>query len=68
MIKKVADRLEGMEPHKLIDELVNLLDNAEDMGVGCKNYLYGEGSRDEMLKTYDIWQARIDGFYEKFIK
>ncbi len=68
MIKNVLDRLDGIENSKLIKELTNLLDNAEELGLSCKEYLYGEGTRDKLLKNYDSWQEQIDAFYERYIK
>jgi len=68
MIKDLGERLEGMNQEKLNKILIDLLDNAEIMGLSCKDYLYEEGTRDNMLSKYDIWQKSIDTFYETFIK
>lgn len=68
MIKGLAERLEGMNQEKLNKILIDLLDTAETMGLSCKEYLYEEGTRDDMLTKYDNWQKSIDEFYESFIK
>ena len=68
MIKNVSERLEGIEPNKLIETLIDLLDNAEDMGIKCKEYLYKEATREQLLASYDKWQALIDSFYERYVK
>mgnify|MGYP003983808969 CR=1 FL=1 len=68
MLQKVLDRLEGMNKDRLNDELIKLVLTAEEMGLGCKSYLYENGTRDGLLKKYDEWQTVIDRFYESFIK
>ncbi len=68
MLEKVIDRLEGMNKDMLNEELLKLVMAAEDMGLGCKNYLYENGTRDALLKKYDSWQELIDKFYERYIK
>lgn len=68
MLEKVLDRLEGMNKDVLNDELIKLVLAAEEMGIGCKEYLYENGTRDAMLKKYDSWQASIDTFYERYVK
>ncbi len=68
MLQKVLDRLEGIDKDRLNDELIKLVMMAEEMGIGCKNYLYENGTRDGLLKKYDEWQVMIDKFYESFIK
>lgn len=68
MLEKVMDRLEGLSAERLNKELVKLVLAAEDMGNECRSYLYENGTRDALLKTYDSWQILIDDFYERFIK
>jgi len=68
MLHKVLDRLEGIDKNRLNDELLNLVLTAEEMGLGCKSYLYENGTRDQLLKKYDQWQLVINKFYESFIK
>ena len=68
MIKKVLDRLEGIEKNKLLNEFIELLDNAEELGLSCRSFLYEDGTRDNLLENYDKWKAVIDCFYEKYVK
>ena len=68
MIKRVEDRLEGIEESKLIKVLVDLLEEAEELGLSCHDYLNEEGTRDELIKRHDVWKEKIDAFYERFIK
>ncbi len=68
MLHKVLDRLEGIDKDRLNDELLKLVLAAEEMGLGCKSYLYENGTRDGLLKKYDQWQLVIDKFYESFVK
>lgn len=68
MLEKVMDRLEGINPEKLNQELLKLVLTAEDMGLQCQEYLYQNGTRDALLKKYDTWQEAIDSFYEKYIR
>lgn len=68
MLEKVMDRLEGLNKDELNDRLLELIIAAEDMGLGCQEYLYENGTRDALLKKYDDWRRAIDQFYERYIK
>lgn len=68
MLQKVLDRLEGIDKNRLNDELIKLVLAAEEMGLECKGYLYENGTRDTLLKSYDNWQELINKFYENFVK
>ncbi len=67
MIKKVTDRLEGLEPQNLIDELIDLIDLAEDMGEKCKNYLEKLESKQGLAAIQETWQKKINKFYDTYV-
>jgi len=68
MLEKVMDRLEGINRDDLNDELLKLVLAAENLGLECHRYIYENGTRDELQKTYDSWQSVIDAFYERNVK
>ncbi len=67
MIKKVSDRLEGLNPEILISELIDLVEMAEDMGEACKNYLEKAESQQGLTSIQKTWQKKINQFYDTYV-